>query len=464
MKNIELDNIEKLVCLVEQASVDIAPTYKQWYRLGFALSNELGEIGRSYYHRLCRFYPRYNEQETNMRFNRCLKSKKGGITISTLFYLAKEAGISINQCSDKSYLENKKQSVHIPKPAPEPQPDIEYMRWETVEQIMQQYENNVFIQWLSGIVGGELTDLAIEMYKIGTAKDGGTLFPHIDLENNVCSIKKILFKKDGHREDNGKGYDWKHPENWKRIFFGEHLLIDKKKTVAIVEAEKTAIIGNMCVPEFIWLSPSGKNGMTKEKCHCLHGRNVILFPDAGCANEWREIAEKLQLKRICNYYVSLIIENEEKGLDVADFLIGEMPKPNVPKSTTPTKTSVAVLTLQPTIKTQQPTIESATAQEIKQDKQLNDEDFSNKKKTATLENEINELADYFSNYFSTMDLPDEPMTLNALTEIIDPHYFVESNLKCLRANSNNMAYLPYLERLQEFKTYLEELKPQLFTK
>ena len=443
MKN-TIDNIEELVCMVERSGVDIAPTYEQWYELGFALSNELGETGRDYYHRLSRFYQKYNVKETNIQYSNCMKSKGRGITISTFFYLAKEAGISINQYTNKDYFENKKQYALTPKLAPIPQPDFEYMSWEIVNQAMQKYEINIFIQWLSEIVGSEWVNLAIETYKIGTAKNGGTTFPHIDLTNNICSIKKILFKKDGHREEDGKGYGWKHPENWKRIFFGEHLLIDKNKTVAIVESEKSVIIGYIYVPEFVWLSSGGKNGLSFAKCHCLHGRNVILFPDAGSANEWRETAEKLKINEICNSFdVSLIIENEEKGLDIADFLIREMPRPRPPKPTIPPETSAQALIPPPP----QPKISH-------QCNNLQDNILPAKKETVNYEDEITEL----ENFFKSVILPESPIKLNAWTTINDARFFVERSLICLKAQNKSKCCLPYLEHLQEFKEYILNLR------
>jgi len=250
--------------------------------------------------------------------------------------------------------------------------------------------------------------------------------------------------------------------NLSQCFFGEHLLHDTTKVVAIVESEKTAVIASIYFPNVIWLATGGSNGLDIDKCRCLKGRTVVFFPDAGMFEKWNKKAK--ELSAICAISVSSLVEKNateeerRKGFDLADYLekiplAAQLEAPQQPTVEPP----------QPIMETQQPIMESATAQEIKQDKQLNDEDFSNKKKTANLENEINELADFFSTFFSTKYLPDEPMRLNALTEIIDPHYFVESNLKCLRANSNNGAYLPYLERLQEFKTYLEELEPQLFT-
>lgn len=87
------EEVEALTSAVESASVDIAPSYSDWLDLAFALSDALGEGGRSYFHRLSRFYPSYDEREADKQFTSCLRSKGSGITIKTLFHLAKQAGI-----------------------------------------------------------------------------------------------------------------------------------------------------------------------------------------------------------------------------------------------------------------------------------------------------------------------------------------------------------------------------------
>ena len=89
------DEIEQLVCSVESASADIAPDYASWRDLAFALADALGEGGRSYFHRLSRFYCGYDEREADKQFTACLRSHGSGITINTLFHLAKQAGVLV---------------------------------------------------------------------------------------------------------------------------------------------------------------------------------------------------------------------------------------------------------------------------------------------------------------------------------------------------------------------------------
>jgi hypothetical protein len=90
------EDVEMVVQKVEAAGMDIAPAYEQWRDLGFALSDELGESGRNFYQRLSSFYPGYNSKETDLQFTKCLKARGHGVTIGTLYYLVKQANVSIS--------------------------------------------------------------------------------------------------------------------------------------------------------------------------------------------------------------------------------------------------------------------------------------------------------------------------------------------------------------------------------
>ena len=97
------NEIEQLVCAVESSCKDIAPDYTSWRDLAFALADALGEGGRQYFHRLSRFYSAYDEREADKQFTACLRSHGSGITINTLFHLAKEAGVLMIRNSVKPY-------------------------------------------------------------------------------------------------------------------------------------------------------------------------------------------------------------------------------------------------------------------------------------------------------------------------------------------------------------------------
>lgn len=104
--NIDTSNeIETITQRIEAASADIAPNYADWRDLGFALADALGESGRNYYHRLSRFYPSYSQSETDKQYSACLASHGHGVTIKTLYHLAKSSGVDVsvkNQVNQKN--------------------------------------------------------------------------------------------------------------------------------------------------------------------------------------------------------------------------------------------------------------------------------------------------------------------------------------------------------------------------
>jgi hypothetical protein len=89
-------DIETITARIEATATDIASNYADWRDLGFALADALGESGRSYYHRLSCFYPKYNQSETDKQFDNCLKAHGHGVTIKTLYHLAKSAGVEVS--------------------------------------------------------------------------------------------------------------------------------------------------------------------------------------------------------------------------------------------------------------------------------------------------------------------------------------------------------------------------------
>ena len=105
-----------------------------------------------------------------------------------------------------------------------------------------------------------------------------------------------------------------------QCLFGEHLLRDTAKMVAIVESEKTAIIASVYLPKFIWLACGGSEGLNPDKCKCLKGRKVVLYPDIGMFDKWlRTICERVS---VSNLIETAATDSEWKaGFDLGDYLI-----------------------------------------------------------------------------------------------------------------------------------------------
>lgn len=95
-QNLQDSDIEIVTQRIEAAGIDITANYQDWLDLGFALAGELGEAGRSYFQRLSRFYPGYDEHEADKKFSSCMATGSGKVNISTFFHLAQQAGVSVS--------------------------------------------------------------------------------------------------------------------------------------------------------------------------------------------------------------------------------------------------------------------------------------------------------------------------------------------------------------------------------
>lgn len=88
--------VAALVAEIVQRGIDLTRGYMPWRNIGFALAEGMGNQGRGYFHTLSAQNPDYNEAECDKQYDACLNAHGSGITINSLFYAAKEAGIDIS--------------------------------------------------------------------------------------------------------------------------------------------------------------------------------------------------------------------------------------------------------------------------------------------------------------------------------------------------------------------------------
>jgi len=92
----DLDSgVDLLVRKIEAMNFDITSGYENWRNIAFSLAESLGESGRNYFHRLSRLNPDYNREKCDRQYSNCLKCRGGGITLATLFWIAKTHGVLI---------------------------------------------------------------------------------------------------------------------------------------------------------------------------------------------------------------------------------------------------------------------------------------------------------------------------------------------------------------------------------
>ena len=206
-----------------------------------------------------------------------------------------------------------------------------YIKPETFKASLNRYEINLFVQFMINTFGHDLTNKAIAKHYIGTTRNGSTVFWQIDKQSNIRSGKIIAYDATtGHRLKDIKP-NWVHVAmnlqgyNLKQCLFGSHFLKGNSKPAAIVESEKTAVIGSLYLPDLLWLACGGKDGLQTSKMEVLKGRKVILFPDLDGFEKWTQRAQ--ELAPMLDIRVSDLLERratakEREGkLDLADYLL-----------------------------------------------------------------------------------------------------------------------------------------------
>lgn len=221
-----------------------------------------------------------------------------------------------------------------PRP-PKIEKPISLIQVEVFKKSLSNYDQNNFVKFLIERFGTATAKELISKYYLGTSKhwSGANVFWQIDSNGKIRTGKIMLYNAtDGKRIKQPKDcVQWVHKVTQqsefelKQCLFGEHLLKDLTKPIAIVESEKTALISSIYLPKFIWLATGGKTNLTAEKINVLNGRKVVLFPDLNCFNEWQNKAKEFSKSMFVS--VSDLLErkataDEKKaGLDLADYLL-----------------------------------------------------------------------------------------------------------------------------------------------
>ncbi len=224
---------------------------------------------------------------------------------------------------------------------------FDFIAPEHLHATLRNYDRNAFVQFLLNLFPdcSEEIQGVLQRYYIGTYKDGLTVFWQIDGRGKIHTGKIMRYDtRTGKRQivrawiEDGKTrqlkVDWMHGKIKKdfslmQIFFGQHLLSKfPDKPAAIVEAEKTAIIASLCMPQFVWLATGSKQWLKVERLQRLGNRQIIIYPDADGFELWQTIATDARRLGL-DVKVSSLIENhatdEQKanGYDLADYLINQ---------------------------------------------------------------------------------------------------------------------------------------------
>jgi hypothetical protein len=344
---------------------------------------------------------------------------------------------------------------------------------DVFKKSLQGYEGNKFVQYLRGVIGDEAAKEAVKQYFVGASKhwEGATVFWQIDGLERVHTGKIMQY-------DSETGKRVKEPESkisWvhtvlklpnfhlSQCLFGEHLLKENNKPVAIVESEKTAIIASVYLPEKIWLACGGCEGLNIDKCQVLTGRTVTLYPDAGKFGKWSEKAK--ELRAFCSKVdVFDLIEKQaseaerENGFDLADYLVRH-PLIGTPSIGTVTPSSILRKPEQPNVSelAKKETTEHAANPQKREIPFFEEAEVLPyhrrfKHYTEDWTQEINSL----ETYFAGRNLP-KSIQLNAWTALNDVRLFLDNHFAEIKAHNGNTTYLPTLDRLRELKQLIDTL-------
>lgn len=394
-----------------------------------------------------RVFSLYIDTETNKHISpsvgRCNRESKCGHHYTPKQYF-QDNNISFDTTHPVAY----KQRPIAPPPKP-----VSFISFDLFRDSLKAHEANHFVQFLISLVGNEVASELVSRYFIATSKhwNGATVFWQIDTEGKVRTGKIMLYNPTTGKRHGNTTFAHKliqQPEfELKQCFFGEHLLKDKTKPVAIVESEKTAVIASVYLPQFIWVASSGLNGLNAEKCSVLKGRKVTLFPDVGCFDKWSSKAE--EFSHLAIFTVSDLLERKATeaeridGCDIADYLV----KCNYKSFALSEPKAIETPPL-PTIPAVQPLVELKPVEQPEPVYHFSKPELSMRE---CWEEDITEL----EIYFAAIALPTDQVKLNGYCTITNCSSFIESHLATVKANNGNRTYKTYLNRLHALKNALK---------
>ncbi|MEM4554847.1 MAG: DUF6371 domain-containing protein [Candidatus Anstonellaceae archaeon] len=233
---------------------------------------------------------------------------------------------------------------------------------ETYEKFtsLERFAECDLIQYLKKLFDKKEIAEVIKKYRLGAIVNGeykgAICFPYINLNGDLAAVQVMRYDRETGRraKDAANATNWldnlllkhfgekspewlkKYKENETKVtcFFGEHLL-QEGKPICIVEAPKTAIIAALQYPQYNWLASFNLSCMNADRLEALKKANlskVMLFPDCGAEQKWRQNIEYFSY----NYPITfdfptkwkkdLTPEQIEDGADLADAIIAKRQK------------------------------------------------------------------------------------------------------------------------------------------
>ena len=219
----------------------------------------------------------------------------------------------------------------------------------------------------NGYMTREQMQEAVGRYRLGCSRDGGVIFWQIDTLGHEYDGKIMYYRPDCHR-DHQRHPQWvsnllkrqfvqRFPEMaaWmpetNHCLFGTHLVtgerltvngerlsnspepitLNPEPTIAVVEAEKTAVIMSAHYPQYLWLAAGGLTELTAQKLFPLRRRHIVLFPDTDpdqtAYTRWYTIAQEARRLYGLDIRVSALLERhataeqKQAKIDLVDYCL-----------------------------------------------------------------------------------------------------------------------------------------------
>ena len=193
----------------------------------------------------------------------------------------------------------------------------------------------------AGYLSQQQMEHAALQYHLGKSTTGGVIFWEIDEEQRIRDGKVMTYLSNCHRNKE-KPPTWvsfllkkqnaiPHVFDAKQCLFGQHLLPKEESSIiAVVEAEKTAVICSELFPEYCWMATGGQSMLNVAKLYPLREHRVVLFPDTDetgqTYTQWKDVTLAAQDMFHYPIRVSRVLEEhasadqKRRKIDIVDFL------------------------------------------------------------------------------------------------------------------------------------------------
>lgn len=226
---------------------------------------------------------------------------------------------------------------NTPRPIQRAEPKAAPMLELPIDYVTSRMDTHadILCNWMRGLGWSDAQrgrlEHTLQLYGVGHARQGHTIFWQIDELLKVRTGKMMLYRANGHRDRETPGnFHWIHnllahagkvdlqKAEYRTTLFGMHLLNQDSTKVCIVESEKTALLAAIYfgrTEDAVWMASGGLTMLTPQRLEPLlkSGKDIVLYPDKDGQQKWME-----QARRFDNGHVSLNTFYLDKYWDESD--------------------------------------------------------------------------------------------------------------------------------------------------